>query len=524
MVLYHAYHAGTLNLVLIHRLTKNVNQDAILMVGNEQLMGPIYNKLDKLISLGLFKKIIYCNECYGINAECVELCERSIKEYFDKIFRDNHVDIDRLDEIYTGVDTLHSFGVYLELINRRYFFLESYKNFFNDAASRVAGCRGTMPVYIDTMIKNNAGDGNSYFATKVIRPGSERQVNSIIFDYENEVYNISPQNKKLLFKFFGMPETINAQMPVDVLITCSQWVLRNYPDVKKRTITIYQYIADYFAGSNPNMIIKPHPLSRCDVDDYRENFNNIFVFEKEFPSNFMPLIDNLQVRNTYTICSTGAATMSSQTGQMYLTGFTFYKMYPNIHKLGYTFSLYKKIFSDLIFSSYGISNEFIERVKNYVFGLDSVPMKWTDVNNISNNFIVVDNIDWNSGNYKENMIASMHNTQKNYVVVCINSMEDYFFEEFLYDAKGLYLCIIKLEKELIKQNVVAPRETEYLFIFTNNFDTANKIKEFKYERVLSYTGYKIIGKTLNEDEHFRYLSDLKFKIIYNKFMQIKNSK
>ena len=47
----------------------------------------------------------------------------------------------------------------------------------------------------------------------------------------------------------NIKDTVKKFDMFDVIMTCSQWVIRDFPDIKQRTITMYQYIADYFAKS-----------------------------------------------------------------------------------------------------------------------------------------------------------------------------------------------------------------------------------------------------------------------------------
>lgn len=72
IVLYHAYHAGVLAKMLVHRLTQNRNKRAVLLVCARSLVGDIYDKLSKLIDLVFFENILYCSEaiaCVGSKDE-----------------------------------------------------------------------------------------------------------------------------------------------------------------------------------------------------------------------------------------------------------------------------------------------------------------------------------------------------------------------------------------------------------------------------------------------------------------------
>ena len=499
MILYHAYHAGTLNLALIHRMTINKDKEAVLLVGNEQLMGPIYKKLAKLIQLDIFQEVLYCSECFGLREKTVNGCEKAIQQHFDKVFAQSETNITDFEEIYTGVDTLHSFAIYLSLKKKKYYFFEAYKNFFQEAIKRLNNSKNEIPIYVETMLKHGAADGSSPYATRIMRSTSVPIEGAQVFDFETAVYDIEEEYKRKLFAFFDTQPVYSGNTPADVLVTCSQWVLRNFPDVKQRALTIYQYIADYFACSSRNLIIKPHPLSRCSTAEFKENFNGIYVFEKEFPSNFMPIMQNLSIRDAYTICSTGALTFSKQQGNSYLVGYSFYRMYPLIHKVHYLIALYDN-FRNYIFSSYGISNEFVENVKNIIFKMYDVPMKWTNVDNIANYFSILDDINWNPGNYGERLLSSIRTCNQDFIIAFLNSKKDDFCTTlFLEDAKQ-YICIIELKKIKIKEVTVAPTNSEYIVIFAKNSEVREKIESFLYKKELYYTGYIIEAKPLKGTE------------------------
>jgi len=495
-VLYHAYHAGTLSQVLIHRLTYNKDKDAFLLVGNVQLMGAIHNKLNEFVDNNIFKKILVCSECIGYRLNDEVECENTIVEHFDKVFFDANINLDSFCEIYTGVDTLHSFGVYLSLKKKNYYFFEMHPNFFMNAQKRVNELPGEMRVYANVMTKHGASNGTGEFVTRIVHHNSEYNIEEnpkvIEFDFNSKVLEIQEDDKIKLLNIYDYSFDLDTDKPVDLIATSSQWLLRNLPDVKRQACTMYQIIADYYMPENANLVIKPHPLSRVTSEEFNRFFD-VPVFKEYFPTNFLSMISNLKVKSIYTSTS-DISDQIKYTDKSVLLGDVYVKNYLLTYKLHYCISLFFYLLnnqSDYQLYHYGISNDYINNLLLYSFN-KNMNSTWLNCHNIQDfSFCIVDDINWNPGDYKNALSNSMLNGYGSSVFVFVNSKKDYFFLDMLEDEHLKNLVIIDLEKERNKKNVNSSMNTETIYIYCADKKIRQFIEAYNYFKHNKYSGFDI---------------------------------
>jgi hypothetical protein len=504
-VVYMVGHAGALTQSLIHRLTKNKDENAILIYGNENLIGPVFNHLEKLESEGLFSKVIHASECYGhTKVETVEECEKKIVEYYDKILSKNNINLSEIKSWYVGIDTLNSYGIFLDIKGKEYHFLEGPKNFFMVAQQRVNSLEDSVfKIYKKVMTAHGASDANKENVFRVIRPDSEVPVRERleIFDFENEVYNIDPVSTKILLDLFGLENIPSFDKGVDVIITCSQWVLRNYQDVKKRSLILYQLLADYFIKTENSLIIKPHPLSRVTSDEFRNNFDGTFALPCEFPSNFIPLLKEIEIENAYTLSSSGLGTISPQKNAV-AVGFSFYKMHRITPQLDFLLNMYKSQFGDCELSHLGMSNEFVESNIKYNLCADLESKWFSTAGDYNNQFCMIDDVLWNGKGDMERLTKNILAGNGQYILSFINSKRNNFFISAIKNNINLLdnFEVIMLKKEALRTNVIQNLAPDYIFFYSPNEEMRKKIRCFSYEKLLRHAGIKITTRTLKKNE------------------------
>lgn len=497
-----AGHAGIINTAIIHKLTKYPNDDAILVYGNKNLIGPYFDKITRLEHT-IFKKVIFASECIGFDCRSsVDDCKSIIEKYYDDIFQKINLNFQDIKAAYVGVDTLNSYGAYFAIKKIHYCFMEMQKDFFISAQRRIDDLDDrTFGIYKKTLTELGASNGIGD-VTRIVYPNSkydlEENPDVEIFDYEKAIVRLKKKEKDAILKMFDIP----ADLPtgkVNALITCSQWMLRNDPNVVMKSILLYQSLLDYFVKNDLPIVIKPHPLSRVSSAEFKKYFN-LPCFPVYFPSNFLPMIDDLEIVNTYTVASSGASIAKEKD---YKIGLTFYRMFEIINQTDILLNLYNDQFANYSLFTYGISNEFIEKMLEIAVPSINKKFGWMDVNNIVPlSFNIIDDINWNKGNYRQRFVETIEKTAADAVVAFINSKKDYFYMDFMNPNNIDNFAIIILKKIPLKENIADNIKDKTIILYSTNKNCLNKILEYKYEKILKTTGVKLIAEIHTLKEYY----------------------
>lgn len=289
------------------------------------------------------------------------------------------------------------------------------------------------------MTKHGASNGTGDFVTRVVYPDSEyiKEENPkiVVFDFNSKVHEISKDDRLKLIEFYEIPIDFNTDKPVDIILTCRQWVLRNLSDVERQAGLMYQLMADYYITEDSNLLIKPHPLSRFKSEDFRKYFE-VPVFPEFAPSDFMPLIDGVKINSIYTTTSSSAEHLAPLEKYHFLEHVYVHNChYLWVERLHYCISLYFYLlnqnddiqrYPELF--NYGISNAFIDKMLEYSF--EATTRNWLDCKNVSDgSFAIIDDIFWNPGEYDEYLINTMKSKYGDYVFIFMNTKRDDFFSK-----------------------------------------------------------------------------------------------
>lgn len=528
MVLYHAYHAGQLNLVLIHRLTKNKNLQASLLVGNRTLMGDVFHHLEKLIEAQIFNQILYCVEDYGCtkdydyNSENVGECESLILEHFENIFQSNNVNVEDYEAIYSTVDMLHSFGIYLSLKNVHYFFIEPVQNMFQKLQNRVDVLPDKMKIYALTMTKHGASNGISDNITQIYFEESNIDTLSkkyIRFDFFQSVLLLDENSKNFIRTFFEAPILPYSEASHNLISTCSQWSIRELPNVKVVASLTYQLLADYLLDTSLPLIIKPHPLSRITKSDCEKHFPNAIVIEAKFPFNFLPLVKNIEkIESILSISSSTVFSVALNNNESICTGLSIWQSYILLHKTFFATEIMTQFCPNFDFFYYGIDIEYLVTQTKKRIQKNIIELNVAKLDDLT--FAIIDNINWNKGNYHDVLLNSMKYC-KDTVLVFLNSLEDYCFcakshLEYLDD-----IIPITIKKRQIKSDILCTLTPETIYIFTKNPETRRKIMNFSSSKELKYTGIEIYVEPTTEEQVGQQIAELRQKLLFQEIVELK---
>jgi hypothetical protein len=364
-VIYLTGHPGFVNYSIAHRLTVNKDANATLIYGK---IGDLTNNIQSMVDFGIFDNAIYAFDTMGQLQETEESVKDKIKEYYDRIFKQNNISLKNIDEFYIGVDTLNSYGIYLIMNNVPFFYFEGgFRNLFNISKQRVCDIYPHIAsdAYKATMHDCGISDASNPLITKIVNPESKYQTGkSIIFDISEAVKKIDSDVAEKLLQIYEVKRDEIPSGSIEVVAMSSQWGIRNHSEEKQTQMMIemYQLIIDYFAsGTNP-VVVKPHPFCKVSETVFKENYG-LPVLPKVYPMEFMPLMPDVNITKMLSVESN-----SCYGDNCVRLGFSYYTNYEFLEIIDYILSFHHKYCKDSSVIACGISEEFLSNVSIYRYG------------------------------------------------------------------------------------------------------------------------------------------------------------
>lgn len=484
-IFYFAGHQGFINKFMVHRLRNNSENTAFLFYGNKDLIGPLFDKMDSLVSSGIFDYVIHANDSVGYQSKSDDECITKILGYYDKILKENGIFINNSDEVYVGVDTLNSYGIYLSLKNIEFYYYENTPGFFNYSQERLHKSinDGVSKSYTNLMDRLSISDASANNITRIVSSlelYKDSKLKYITFDMSKEILNLDVKDRKKLLSIFGYGEF---KLPENtaIIATASEWALRKFPEDERKSVfmAMYRSIINYCIPENKEILIKPHPLSKISENDIQSELMR-FTFEKTFPSEFIVLLDGVQKLTIYTTTSSGIHIEGSQTvylGEKYNTLYEFVPILDCVMDLSRYLDKRCVIPSFYIDTIYKIFSKYDESI-------DSVSQK-----DESSLLIMFDDKSFRD-------IRKKHNYKSSAMTYCLLYSE-YPHLSIIFDA-----CIIN-DKNLYKVQLTCDEKSifdyhDYFWIITDNpfFE-----KEYKYRFIQKTNGIIIESKIFKDSEY-----------------------
>ncbi|MDR1216186.1 MAG: hypothetical protein LBK25_05860 [Treponema sp.] len=367
MVMYHCSIIVTSQALILHRLSVNSSEKAVLLIhdssanaeaGSRETVDAIFRgglDLPSIRESGVFEKVIVCDSFSGLNLKAKDIgsYEKRIRESFDGTFAENNITLDDFTAFYTANDWWEGeFKVYLSLNNRKCHIIESIKDafysayFINDS------------VYKSVLLKHNAAypDGISDVAVirntsiksiekyknknveiwdveKALNSSSNESINKILIFYKH--YNISPKSNSVLM-LLNNPRFFHYDGAVK---NSDTRVLRYYTkfgftfDYKKAVNAAKyseQIALSFYVDESSYIYLKHHPRSWFSTEEMQDYFGEKTYSLSPLPIDFYNILREAQsMKFDKAICFSSSSNQFVETvaSKYVLLGTDFYKSY-----------------------------------------------------------------------------------------------------------------------------------------------------------------------------------------------------
>lgn len=356
-VLYHVYHGGLLHQCITHRLVKNRDKHATLLVGSTGWhIGRAFPEMkESFVEHGLFNEVIFCDDLQG----------------------NYSLDLSAYSQIYNTADGQDNFGIYLSENKRNYFLFELKVDAFGFRVNHKNICRWLNPVdpeYSALLDSHKVITGESDLITPILYPQSSNpfRKKTEIFDFYNEVENIP--DKESILRAFGVSDKKSLFTGnYDIFSPPSTGGIGSYERVSQNGKYIVndlyretnQLIFDYYAPfAKGNLVIKPHPSTPIDGSDY----NTDLVLPPYFTTEYFQLVENARFNTLIGVISNALSTLRKHCADEVNISPKIYFNFNFIHRLYVALSVFKELaLPPRIACTEGIDKDFAADFAKHVF-------------------------------------------------------------------------------------------------------------------------------------------------------------
>lgn len=496
MVLFVLEHITALSQSIALRYTRFENEVCTLLLKND-FADSEYAK--KLVSAGVFDKIIKYYEILGTGFSTENGYVQNICSYYNNIFSTNDIVIEEYNNIFVATDIINTPSIYFHLHNIEHSFIElhigqytipqRYEQLFNMS-------KNSNPFEKEIYLKYSALTGESDLVNKryLYSNNKDEIVNEKdeIVDFMKLFYSIDPKYKNILKDIFG---SINMKNNNLFLFSGAGRVPLT-PNISNPYLC-YQMMCDYYLEENSNVIIKDHPNAHLGDIEKVFTTGNIQFLDKMVPLEFYALEDGFYIDKVISVATTATQKVDRYIGKNIDLKSVYFNNFTLTHQLYVSYALDEFLGLCRSYLFYGIHKITIENVKNLIFN-NTKSLSNLNISDIKGDTLnIIDNIP--QDNFL-NIYNSLKNVNLITKVIFINSNKSFDFLNCF--DESLLQCLIPftIKKKKLRNNTICDIKDEMIYVFCKSTEMREKIRSFTFEKSLEFTGIEIFVNPMTELE------------------------
>lgn len=440
-----------LSQLLTLKIKRHENIPSILLYDEKIMCRDLASKLKKE---RLFDEAIPYVDGLFYSSKTQKLLISELQEYFKNILP---ISENEIMFGYTSGEMACSFALYLRLINKKSFVIETRPGLIADTGRYEWAFKDgwISKAYYSLQKKLCVLSGEDGYNTMVLYPNSKilKGIQYEIFDYNTELSNIDKYYSEKILSCFDID--------VEKLIGKKQLLLTNSISHCANTTIygkelapyVFQVLLDYY-GSTGDLVVKQHPHDELDMTPF---FTGGIEFNKNVPIELIRLIPDLKLNAIVSGYTTSAWRIKDLTCDYRQAGLKFFRLLHLIHDIKIAID-YCEV-NNIEKVTTNIPSEMIEEFVKYN----------------SNKISIVKPSDKHDGSIMLNsLLINIDNSEQNILVI-----DDDNKTEIRY--KNLPKKVINLNLIKINNNSIAPKINHKLIILN---DTS--CKNYYYFKKLNY--------------------------------------
>jgi len=508
-ILYNISHYGYLSPVLLHSAIKNKENRNFLLIDSLGFSDETKEFVDEIKSIPFFENFIIYNEGQHYDDKDEK---QSLKNCFVKLFDDSlnkfGIELEDVDEVYTGFDTSHAFGIYLAIKKKSHYIFDF--NLITTRPMEVYIYLSGATNYAELICENNALTWDSPLVKGVIytlgssheeirkllvesnssmknRPHAGDEKDNSFFTVKDNITMLTQNDLSKIREFFGIPDLGGREY--DVLFLNGPHFAKAFYDRYRDVSTYeeafmypYRVLLDYLPITIANLAIKTHPKISIRAVMMEKMFLETLYIAGYIPSELFSLY-NMKIKFSI---SAGSTSQFSITADKKIA-------LPRSYLLDSNFENMNKIMAVIYLSDH--------------LGLDNVYFSREIPTILTSYFSEIFHKSMTSTEKTKNVTVRYHANQLDVFGDCKNRQDinvfcmsqdvlDYFGKDNLF--------LLSIKKEQIDDGSIPNLSDEYLLIETKNEKYLKLIETYGKNIFMKYSGVMIthdIARPTDFDYH-----------------------
>lgn len=485
MIVYHIGHFGALSKALLIHFNYHKNERCIFLV-DTILCNPETIKFLEEFTLKVkdFSDVILYSDAIFKNSKSIKELKNNISDFFSNLLLENSIDLSSVDKIYTMFDTFNAFAAYCLLNNIPLIFVDVF-GMLNKNRYRLNGEHWK---YYDALLENLGALGYDCKAKNCSILIKDSSISSLERNKINFAYlqnSLSLAEKEKVLELYGFNQNKANTELCNLLVFSSGWILTDKKISREEYFYFYQLLCDFFCGFGEKILLKPHPNMTFTQEEANNYFDNSLVLPNYFPSEFIPFIKNLQIKQILATSSSGIPN-GIYGCRSFIAFEIFYEI--SVFKRLY-FALQLERFLQPIYNKYyhyGLHNKFVWGMQDNVFSKSNLRSEWASLKDFEPNSVtIIDNYLWNGEKYRDVLIDSLRNLNNNAVIIFLDSKDaqNYIFDEY---KEGLaYVKTINFVGD--SQKIRSDNQIEKIHVFCKDINIYKLLSTFNYREYMPYS-------------------------------------
>lgn len=500
MILYCAILPTMLHSIVLHKINKNADKDAVLLIG-----GTIYEKrglsdcVEKIVENGFFTSFITAEKFVQKKNVSDEDYEADLIKYFDILFSENGYSIEDFEEIYTANDTWEAeINLYFNLKKIRYTWVQTAQNitmdqYVPDNLSKKYRHHSPLSLYASADILSNSDqskkileDNSRTYRTwdpkSAMSELSDECLNKLVHCFHIELNDDFGKSTLLILNSFGYSATLTG-LNEEVKIHNREFL---YSKADFYSV-LSQFALDFYVNGDEKVYIKTHPNDPIDVGKVKTIFGDNSDLFTDAP--FQIICEYFSRKNIKfdKIIGYVSSAIDALDEKLYNNFFNlgkdFFKTWIYYPSLYISLELLKTLEATRVYTHLHIKSQMEQLSRIYdlgaeIFDLDknNQRMSFTDSSVI---------IDMSDNNYIRGIYPMLEKISHTNTIIFINSdiAPDFFEKKYM-----PYFSSVKISKICSEKTSVDIHRDETVWVYSTDPEIHRKLYTFSFSKELYRTG------------------------------------
>lgn len=499
MILYYMEHLSQVFKLLVHKLSKFADEEAILIVREDSYESEVFRCLEKNKDKFRIRKILsFPKSLIWFGGDDIDVLYENLNKKLDTYFEENDIVLDNFKNIYIMRDSGVSMEIYCLAHRARYVYYETIKN---NAAKHIGDHKNAIYTLYNQLLTNI-----NYAATAVQVLTTDKEANKIFystwryFDFIAEFRTLGNEHQRLILNIFNVSD-VEKLIQSGELKQATIFAPNSSYDVcvKKGMYARHAMLADellldyYF--QDDNVFLKSHPLFELIL---HKDDDLIYSIPHTIPLEVLKVIPGFKFRRLVTVASSAANEVVGYCDEIISLGWEYNSFFMLLHKFTAYFDFLREYCAENHTNLKVVYNgKFYKQLKQLVkyryhniFAIDFVSL--SALKNVDDKFILIDNINW----------LELHNRKIDFInlLLIMKTDRSICFISEISDAPFLYfrnrtilgdIITLAIYKTYCRKESNSDIQTESIFIYTKDKQFKEYIDSYYCIKHLPYSGIDI---------------------------------